>query len=167
MDPTNHGTIAHLLEIALQAERQTEELYLGLARLFAKSEDVAAFWKSYAAEENGHARWIEGLRARTSDDRLATTADPEILSQAERSVSVWPEERLAEVKDLQQGFEIANEIESGEINIVFDFLIGYFAADESTKTFLHSQLREHIQRLMSGFPEAYKFAALRKAVPAE
>lgn len=167
MESQNHGSIAHLLELAIQAERQTEQFYLGLARMFSRHEDVASFWRMYAAEENGHVRWIENLRARTETERLVAPANPGILEKAERSVSVWPEERLAEIKDLQSAFEMANELESGEINIVFDFLINYFAAEESTQAFLRAQLRDHIQRLMTGFPETYKFAAVRKAVSAE
>lgn len=167
MEANYHGSIEHLLEIAIQAERQTEQFYLGLAQMFSRHEEVASFWRTYAAEENGHARWIENLRDRTEPARLSAAADPDILEKAERSISVWPEERLAEIKNLQAAFEMANELESSEINTVFDFLIGYFSAEESTKEFLHAQLRQHIQRLMSGFPDAYKLAPLRKAVPAE
>ncbi|RPJ52097.1 MAG: hypothetical protein EHM21_01060 [Chloroflexi bacterium] len=161
-----YGTIAHLIELAIQGERMAETFYHKLAGKFSQHPDVAEFWKGYAAEENGHAHWLIRLRERAGEERLAQPADPEVLQLAERALATPIEALLADVKTLQNAYEIANELEHSETNAVFEFLISYFAEDEQTQTFLRAQLSDHIGRLMIDFPKRLGTGTLRRGIQA-
>jgi rubrerythrin len=161
------GTIAHLIELAIQGERLSETFYQKLAVKFSKHIDVAAFWNSYAAEENGHALWLMKLRERAGTSRLNEPADPQVLDQAERALSTPVDALLSEVKTLQNAYEVANELEHSETNAVFEFLISYFAEDAQTQTFLRAQLGEHVGRLMIDFPKRLGTGTLRRGIPTD
>ncbi len=161
------GTIAHLIELAIQGERLAERFYQKLAGRFSRYPDVAAFWNGYAAEENGHARWLIGLCERAGADRLNQPADPLVLEQAERAISVPIDGLVAGVKTLQDAYDVANELEHSETNMVFEFLISYFAEDAQARTFLRSQLSGHVSRLMIDFPSQMGTGTLRRGIQAD
>lgn len=161
-----YGTIAHLIDLAIQGEKLAEMFYLRLEKKFARFPDVARFWNSYASEEAGHARWLARLRERADDERLGQPAELEVLKQAERALSISIEDLLAGVRTLQDAYDLANELEHSETNAVFEFLIGHFAEDAQTHTFLREQLNEHVARLMIDFPRKVGTGTLRRGIPA-
>ncbi len=160
------GTIAHLIELAIQGERLSEAFYIRLANKFRNHPDVAEFWNGYAAEENGHARWLIKLRERAGSERLMQPADPDILQQAERALATPVDMLLSGVKTLQNAYDVANELEHSETNAVFEFLISYFAEDDQTQTFLRAQLSDHVGRLMIDFPKRLGTGTLRRGIQA-
>jgi rubrerythrin len=64
----NTETTAELFKMAIAAEEAAEELYFGFGERFAHHQDVVAFWRKYAEEEVGHARWLEGVRDKSSPE---------------------------------------------------------------------------------------------------
>ncbi|RLC71671.1 MAG: hypothetical protein DRI81_17420 [Chloroflexi bacterium] len=160
-------TVAELFEMAIGAEKAAEELYHGLAAKFAHHPEVADFWKEYAAEENGHAQWLERIRNGLSQDELAALADPTMLREARAALQVSVERALAQVHDLEDAYQLVGELENSETNAVFDFLITHFSSDAKTQAFLRAQLKEHIGRLMIDFPTRFRGAAMRRRVTAQ
>jgi len=161
-----NGTIGHLIELAIRGERLTELFYVKVAARFSQHPEVAEFWKGYAAEENGHARWLEKLRERADPVRLSQPADPVVLQQAEQALSTPVDALLAGIKTLQDAYEVANELEHSETNAVFEFLISAFAEDAQTHAFLRAQLNDHIGRLMIDFPTRLGTGTLRRGITA-
>jgi hypothetical protein len=160
------ATINELFDMAIAAERTAERLYLGLEKKFSHCEDVAAFWAKSASEEIQHATWLESLRARINEKRLADPADSEIVRQAERVAEFSVEDALADVRNLQDAYVLANDAESSETNTIFEFLIGNFADDERTQIFLRTQLKNHIGNLMIDFPTRFNTRLAREAIKA-
>jgi rubrerythrin len=158
------GSVGHLIGLAIQSERALERLYRNLSDGFASIPEVSDFWSSYAAEEAGHAHWLETLRDKTDEDRLNQYTDPEILRLAEGSLSTPMDVLLHKVSDLQEAFDLANELEHAETNMVFEFLITNFSRNKETESFLRSQLRDHVLRLENGFPLEYQDPVVRRSV---
>jgi rubrerythrin len=127
---------------------------------------VAGFWGEYAAEEAGHALWLERLRERLDPEELSESADSHALRNARAALQFSVEDALEEIKDLQDAYQMANELESSETNAVFEFLITHFSYDEETQAFLKAQLRDHVAKLTTGFPTPFKDAAMRLSVDA-
>src|SRR5512133_2556385 len=161
------GSIAHVIELAIQGERMSEAFYLRLAEMFAHHPEAAAFWRDYAQEEVGHARWLESLRKRADDARLNDAVNNTLMRQAEAAIATPVAAHLEGVGDLQAAYDRANELEHSETNAVFDFLISYFADDAQTRDFLRAQLSEHVGRLVMKFPEKYRVPTVRKGVVAQ
>lgn len=162
----NTNTLAGLFDLAAQAEYNAEKLYRALARMFAPYEDVAQFWNRYAEEEVSHAKWLMNRKTQLPAELLAQPADPDIWQLAWRVNQVSIERILEGIHDLQEAYEIANEIEHAETNAVFEFLIGHFSEDAQTQAFLRSQLNDHVSRLMIAFPSRFHMPIVRRTVKA-
>ncbi len=160
------ATVTELFELAIRAEKVAEKLYCGLEEKFAHYPKVATFWKQYATEEAGHALWLDRLRKRLTFEELFEPADTYALGNARMALQFSVEDALEEIKDLQDAYHVANELESSETNAVFEFLITHFSCDEETQTFLKAQLRDHVTKLTTKFPMQFKDAQMRVSVEA-
>jgi rubrerythrin len=158
------ATLAQLFDHAIAAERAAEAFYHGLETKFAHHEDVAAFWAEYAAEETMHAGWLESMRDGLSPERLSTPADPLTMEKAHGVLQFSVENTLKGVKNLEDAYQLVNELENSETNAIFEFLIANFAEDEKTQAFLRSQLRDHVGKLMIDFPVQFKQAKARQRI---
>lgn len=163
----NKNTVGELIQLAIQAERKSEEFYIGLSDKFSAYPDLAEFWKRYALEEEGHARWLENLNQRFPAEQFEDLANADILEKARKMSEFQPEHELEKVNDLQDAFDLANEFEHSETNVVFETLIQHFAKDQHTQTFLRNQLREHVSKLAVDFPVQYNQPAIRRAILAK
>ena len=159
-------SVDQLFEMAIAAERASEALYRGLQRKFAHHPELAGFWDRYAVEEACHAMWLVRLRGRADPLQLSAPADPLLLREARRALALGVDKRLEGVKDLDDAYELVNELENSETNAIFDFLITSFAEDEETVAFLRAQLTEHIGRLVQGFPAAFRSTGRRRELKA-
>ena len=164
---SNKSTVAELLEMAVAAEKTAEELYHGLEAKFAHHEDVAAFWREYAGEEAMHAEWLERLRDSLAPERLSAPADPGVLAEANRALQVSVERVLQNVHNLEDAYQLVNDLENSETNAVFDFLIANFAEDKKTQAFLRSQLKDHIGKLAIDFPSQFRLDIVRRQITAQ
>lgn len=149
-------TVDQLFDLAMALERAAEALYQGLAARFAHAPQVAKFWRQYAAEEASHARHLAHIQAKVSPERLSEAADAGMVEQARRLLEVSAGTRLNQVRNLEDAYQLANELESAETNAVFEFLIERFSGTREAQSFVRAQLKSHIGRLMSEFPEPYR-----------
>ncbi len=163
---TETATVAELFQLAIAAERAAEALYYGMADQFATLPEVAAFWQRYAREESNHAAWLIRFREELPKPTLEEPADPEALKQAHQALKHSLDAPLANVTNLDEAYQLASDLENGETNAVFEFIITHFAQDREAQAFLRAQLRDHIARLMHGFPRPYDTPDLRRSVRA-
>jgi len=163
---SDRQSVRILFEYAIAAEHYARELYCEFARLFAADPRVAAFWQRYAAEETGHARWLEQLLKKLPPETRDAPADIDKLEAARHIIKMPLAQALAQVETLEDAYQLAHELESSEINTIFDFLLFTFADDRQATQFARDQLRDHAARLYTGFPESYTGAPARRALRA-
>jgi hypothetical protein len=161
-----YSTIADLLELAIQIEQASQQLYARLETKFPGQPEVAAFWRRYAAEELGHARWIENLRTKSAPELLTKKTDAEMLSTADRMLKFSAAHALKTVSNLEDAYQLATDLENSETNAIFEFLIANYGGDPNTITFLRTQLNLHINRLKNEMPAAYRSKSERQALAA-
>jgi rubrerythrin len=160
------ATVSTLLEVAIALEQDAEMLYLGLAARFRHHPEIAGFWRTYADEENGHARWLRQLGDRLTPERRANPVDAQMLTAGQKVLQSTIEEKLRDIRHLEDAYGLADELEHSEMNTIFEFLINEFSDSQETHAFLRSQLRLHIEKLMTGFPAQYRGRARRRATAA-
>ncbi len=114
------STVADLIELAIRLENANEALYHGMEAKFADSPDIAAFWRRYAAEEIGHARWLERLRKESSAEQLAMNTDPLMLKAALKLSKLSVDNALQPIRNLQDAYELASELGNSETNAIFE-----------------------------------------------
>ena len=161
---SNQVTVDELFDMAIRAEKTAEEVYRCFQARFAPHSDVARFWRNYATAEVGHAQALKRIREALGREELAAPADAETAAAAQRLLKFPVEKALQEVKTLEDGYQLASEIESGETNVVFEFLITHFASDAQAQSLIRSQLRDHIAKISTGFPARFKSSASRMAI---
>lgn len=160
------ATIGQVFETAIAAERAAEQLFLGLEAKFSAHEELAIFWRGYAADEVSHAQWLEELRARLTPEKLGGLADSGTMNLLHAVAGFSVEKALGGVKDLEDAYQLVSEVESAETNAIFGFLVDNFEADEQVRGFLRSQLNSHVAKLMIDLPAQYRGTGARRAIRA-
>ena len=152
-----------MLLLAAQAERMAEKVYHEIGARFIQVPELAAYWNRYADEEAGHARWMENLHRRLDPAQRDQPANSDMWGRINRLIHADASELLNHIHTLQDAWDLTNEMEHGETNIIFEFLIAHFSKDPYTMAFLRMQLKEHIGHLMVGLPVPFNDTAIRRA----
>lgn len=111
-----------------------------------------------------HAQWLEQIRSTTDPEQLSAPADPDQLENVRRVLQISIENVLEEIDNLEDAYQLVNDVEHSETNAIFEFLISNFSADKKVQAFLRSQLRDHIAKLMIDLPMQYRYAADRREI---
>jgi rubrerythrin len=164
---TTSDTIGHLFELSIALEQTAEMFYRGLAARFAHAPEAAAFWKDYADEEAGHARWLEDLRAQLDESKLRQPANAALVDSARRQLKTTPEEALKRITNLEEACQTAIEMENSETNTIFEFLITDYALTNRSRNFLRAQLHNHADKVTREFPAAFQSRMKRLEVKAK
>jgi hypothetical protein len=164
-------TVANIRELfgkAIELERAAETLYESFADFFAEHRTVASFWKHYADEEGGHAAYLERVLESLPADRLLEPANSHMLRGLNDCLRAASPDRLSNVYNLEDAFQLATELENSETNAIFEFIIMNFSTDELAKShkFLRAQLSSHINKLQEAFPVEFRSVAARQSVVA-
>jgi hypothetical protein len=159
-------TVAQAFEAAIAAEKAAERLFQGLEAKFAHREDVAMFWRQYARDEGEHAQRLEGLKARLTPQQLSEPVDTRIVDMLQVVAGYSVDRALLRVRNLQDAYQLVNDVESSETNAIFRFLLDNFEKDEQLRDFLAAQLDEHISRLSLDLPVEYQGILSRQAIQA-
>ena len=163
---SDHDSIQALFEYAVAAENYAEHIYRRFVQMFAAEPKVAAFWQRYAAEERGHASWLEKLLGDLPIEAQQSPANAQMLEAARHMVKVPLDEALVRIQTLDDAYQLAHELENSEMNTVFGFLMTTFARDAQTAQFVRKQLSEHVARLLNHFPDPFASALNRQSVQA-
>lgn len=162
----NAALLDDLFELAIALENAAEDFYRGLARLFSHVPEVARFWKLYADEEGGHARWLVALRTKMDPAQLRQPLDQAglLVDQARALLQVPPETLLQRVHTLEDAYLTAVAMENGETNTIFTFLVSDYDISHRSRDFLRQQIHNHAEKITTSFPEGYREAEQRRAV---
>jgi rubrerythrin len=158
------ATIGGLLTVAVQLEAAARQFYEGLAERCAWCPEVAKFWQIMAADEACHENRLIEWRASLNEERLLQPVDPRMLETGRTLLATTVEELLVEIRNLDDAYETAHDLESSEINAIFGFFIRQFAREPRVAAMLMQELDEHAERLMTGFPARYATKAARRGM---
>lgn len=125
------GTMADLFDLLIQSERATERFYMGLVELFLHEPTAAEVWWEMAADEAMHVWLLEKAReAVAAAGRLTEPVDAEILEEARRMASFSPERLWARIRNLEDAYEAAHEVEGLEFDALLEpLLLDMFPGD--------------------------------------
>lgn len=146
----NDATFSDLFDLAILGEETAEKIYRYFEKGFAHHPQVARFWKLYADEEAGHARYLRNLRSEIEPRRLDESVDGKVLQQAQKLRRRLVKEQLKEIHTLEDACRLASELENSEVNSLFTFIVTHFTPPERLKSqeLLRSILNEHVNKLL-------------------
>lgn len=143
------GTVEELITAAIAAEEKAYTFYAGVLRKFQHVPRVAAIWRDLMEDEEEHRRLLEKARANLTPKELQAPADPDVLYRIKGVLHFSPENSLQAVRNLEDAYAVALDLENSEVNAIFEFILDkYVAADEEErKHMVDVYLRDHIRRL--------------------
>jgi fructose-1-phosphate kinase PfkB-like protein len=140
-------TIAHLVERAISWEVTAHDLYIALSGSFPSYPIVEGIWKQMAIDESKHAAILRDASAALSPSCLERRLDGK-----ETALIVSVEAELAraavlELHTLDEAYELAHQLESSEINTVFQLLVSCRTDELAADALLNAQFDAHLERL--------------------
>ncbi len=161
---SNQATIAALFDLGFALEESAEAFYRRLAEMFAHEAEISRFWKEYADEEAGHARFLRKLHAGLSEEELNRPTDSLLLENGRQELARISKTPLDAVRTLEDAYHLAVELENNETNAIFEFLVTNCSLKENTGQFLRQQLHQHMAKLTTLFPVRYRSRLKQKKI---
>lgn len=141
------GTVGELLELTLRAEEEALRFYEELAQRFAHAPQVAAFWQVMAEDEKDHIRLVELARSCLAPEQLAEPADPVMFHKAQDALRFSARAALERIHNLNDAYEAASDLEYGEVNVVFQFIVLHYLDDKIREQLVEDYTERHLRRL--------------------
>jgi rubrerythrin len=141
-------SLGELIREAITAEQAARKVYLGFAHKFAERPDVSNFWQTMADDESDHApRILSGLRDCVSADQLQAPVDARLAEKAGQLKDLDVHRLLGSIENLDDAYRIAYDLESSEVNTVFNFLTIRFLSTEESYDIITATIDRHLLRL--------------------
>lgn len=160
-EPPEKKTIETLFQLALEAEKAARSFYQGLAQKFRHVPEVAAIWQQMMRDEAAHIHRLEEIHVGLTPEQLGASVDADIYWKALGTRRFSAEHSLGMIRDLEDAFQLAHDLEHSEINALFEFILSEFIDHETQRDLVLSQLKEHVARL-----EALEGPARRRGITA-
>jgi rubrerythrin len=155
-----------VFELAITAEIAARNLYRSLIAKFAHVPAVAQFWQGMMHDEEAHAEQLERLRVSLTAEQLAAPVQPSLWRQAAASYDLATHSTADSIQTLDDAYQVAQRLESSEINAVFELLMVQYLAMEHKEEIILSQIRNHTAKMVK-FSQLFGEAPTRKQVAAQ
>lgn len=156
-------TVETLFALAIQAEQSARDFYAGLLHLFSHAPRAAAVWQEMEKDEEEHMRFLEEVRARLTPDQLQTPADPDMMRKLRECLRFSPQDALQGIRDLEDAYQYAHDLEYSEVNAVLEFVINEYHLDPPVRVRLVDHyLQTHLKKLL-----ALEGSAWRRSIQAQ
>ncbi len=152
-----------LFERAMAWESAARDLYAMMAQWFPQEPRASCFWQELSGDESRHVEFLRETRAALSGDQLSAPLGQKESEIARQVEALLKRVRAEELETLDDAYELAHDLESSEINLVFRMLAVDTLADPERQNFLLTQVNEHLERLKR-FSKDFKVIQ-RKLIP--
>ena len=158
-------TIDTLFALSIEAETAAREFYGGLLRLFGHNPRAARVWEEMRSDEEEHVRFLKEVRARLTPEQLQAPAEPEMMRGLRNVLKFSPQEVLRGIRDLNDAYHYAHELEHSEINTVLEFIIHEYHIDPALRARLvEKYLQAHVKRLLALGGAAWRQSVLANPI---
>lgn len=141
-------TIEAIFERAVEIEYKAAGIYRDFSQVFSHIPEVSAFWRGLSEDEMQHANMLQDVRKSLTVEQLLSPCDKEISEKVARVQRMLSEDLAASIKNLDDAHELAHELESSEVNAIFEFLTIEFVPSEEQTRFVVSVITQHLLKLV-------------------
>jgi len=140
-------SLAEMIDAAIAAEDAARKVYLGFTHKFLSYPEVSAFWQTMADDESDHARILSSLHMHIIEEDKHAPIDARMAEKARALGKLNAAALLNSVKNLDDAYRVAYDIESSEINTVFNFLTIRFLTQDESYDIISATIDRHLLRL--------------------
>ncbi len=167
MSDTNPNTsFDEIFQSAIEIEKKAGKIYERFAELFSNFPKTVGFWKGMNQDELDHAKWLSEIKESLSEEELSSYPDYDFILKVHSIKKSLEEYSKKKIENLDDAYELANDIESSEINNLFRLLAHKFISSEEKRRFILSEINEHQLKIMD-FPKNFGDRILREEIKAE
>ncbi|MCX7855664.1 MAG: hypothetical protein N2556_06780, partial [Anaerolineae bacterium] len=95
-------------------------------------------------------RFLEEVRAHLTPEQLQAPANPDIMQKLRGCLKFSPQDTLQGIRDLNDAYHYAHDLEHSEINAVLEFIINEYHLDLALRARLVDHyLQTHVKRLLA------------------
>jgi rubrerythrin len=161
--PGSRDALEEIFRRAVEIERAAAGIYTRFSQLFSHLPEISAFWLGLAEDEMQHANTLRDVCELLTSEQLASPCDIEISERVAAAQRMVREDSPASVKNLDDAYEVAHELEFSEVNAVFKLLATAFVPSEERRQFVVEQITQHQQKLVD-FGRGFGDRGSRKAI---
>jgi len=146
-----------LFDLALASESIMRSLYRRSAKFFSHLPRIVEFCARMEKDEILHIEKLLALRDSLSLEQLSQPVDPGELKALREIKKDFPDEAFEKMENLDDFYELANELEFSETNAIFQSLFKkHSPSSRETRSFLllHDTHQENLVVLSEEFPRA-------------
>ena len=149
MGKENHDqNIAGFFEQALEIEQKSADIYAKLSKLFSHVPEVSAFWDELAKDEKQHRDTLKEIYDSLTNEQLFSFLNEDIMQKVNEIQNILNKDLISLIKNLNDAYELAHELEYFEVEAVFKFLANKVITSEERKNFILLEINDHQQKLM-------------------
>lgn len=142
-------TIESIFEQAIEIEYHAAVLYKRFSELFSHISEINAFWQELTEDEIHHANSLRDICNSLNRQQRLSPCDKEISETVAKIQRMLSEDLTSPIKNLDDAYELAHQLESSEVNALFKFLSIKFVPDEDREQFVVSEITQHHQKLLN------------------
>ena len=140
-------SLGELIETAIAAESAARKVYLGFTHKFIFRPEASEFWQLMADDEGDHARILSEMREHVPEEDMNTPIDARMAEKAEQLQNMDIRELVNSVENLDDAYRIAYDLESSEVNAIFNFLTIRFLSTDESYEIISATIDRHLLRL--------------------
>jgi len=141
-------TIKAFFERAIGFEYKAADIYKEFSKLFFHIQEISSFWQELAKDEIQHVDTLQNIRKSLTIEQLLSPCDKEISIKVDITQQMLNEVSIASIKNLDDAYEIAHELEFSEMNAIFKLMATEFIHSQEREHFIVSIITEHQQKLV-------------------
>lgn len=154
-DPDSELVLGKIFEKAIETKKRVGQIYRQFARLFSHIPEVEDFWRKMNINQITHADWLKEIKESLTEEQILSLPQVELVLKTHAIKNLFDEHSRREIGNLHDAYEVANEIETSEVNNLFKMLSSEFISSEKKKIFILAEIDEHRRQIMN-LPEKYQ-----------
>ena len=144
-------TIEAIFERAIEIEHKAATIYTEFSQLFSHMPKITVFWQGMTEDEKRHMAALQDVRKSLTNEQLQSPCDKNISEKVAEIHRLLSKDLTASINNLDDAYELANELEFSEVNAIFKFLAAEFVPSEQRIQLVASEIKQHQQKLLDFF----------------
>lgn len=140
-------SMKELISRAIESEQISRKVYLGFVHKFRDRHDVAEFWQAMADDEKEHAWILSELLYRVNEHDRHAPVDARLAEKADTIKRLDAQQLIHSVHNLDEACRVAYDLESSEINTIFNLLTIRFLPHDESGDIISATIDRHLLRL--------------------
>ena len=165
-DPDAEIVLGKIFERAIETKRKVGQMYLKFAELFSHVPEIEDFWKNMNLNQMAHADWLKEIKESLTEEQILSLPEVEMVLKTHSIRKLFDKHLNKEIDNLHDAYQVAHEIESSEVNDLFEILSSEFIPSGEKKSLILDSIDQYRKQIKS-FPSKFQDGFEMKRIKAD